>query len=60
MADTLDSVTSDRPYRKRAGFATARDEIARGSGTQYDPEVVAAFLGVPIEEWQAIREKTES
>ena len=60
VADTLDSVTSDRPYRKRAGFATARDEIARGSGTQYDPEVVAAFLGVPIEEWQAIREKTES
>ena len=60
VADTLDAVTSDRPYSKRAGFATAKDEIARGSGTQYDPEVVAAFLRVPIEEWQAIRQMTES
>jgi len=59
VADTLDAMTSDRPYRKRVDFATAIDEISRGSGTQYDPEVVAAFLEVPIEEWEEIRRRTE-
>ena len=59
VADTLDAMTSDRPYHKREGFAAAKDAIARGSGTRYDPEVVAAFLRVPIEEWQGIHQRTE-
>jgi putative nucleotidyltransferase with HDIG domain len=59
VADTLDAVTSDRPYRKRASFTVANEEIVRGAGTQFDPDVVAAFLRVPIEEWQAIRQRAE-
>jgi len=55
VADTIDAITSDRPYRKRRGFQEAREEIARCAGTQFDPEVVAAFLRVPIEEWEEIQ-----
>jgi response regulator RpfG family c-di-GMP phosphodiesterase len=44
VADTLDAITSDRPYRKGASFTAAIEEIARCSGTQFDPEVVRAFL----------------
>ena len=43
IADTLDAITSDRPYRKAASFPEARAEIARCSGTQFDPACVEAF-----------------
>ena len=38
VADTLDAITSDRPYRKAATFAAARLEIKRCAGTQFDPK----------------------
>ncbi len=44
VADTLDAITSDRPYRKACGFDLARaKEILRCSGTQFDPAVVEVF-----------------
>jgi response regulator RpfG family c-di-GMP phosphodiesterase len=43
VADTLDAMTSDRPYRAALDWQTAVDEIAMLGGTQFDPEVVAAF-----------------
>lgn len=44
VIDTLDAITSDRPYRKGASFEQARDEIASMSGIQFDPLAVRAFL----------------
>ncbi len=44
IADTLDAITSDRPYRRAASFPEARAEIARCAGTQFDPACVEAFL----------------
>jgi len=44
VADAFDAMTSDRPYRKALLPEMARDEIVRHSGTQFDPEVVQAFL----------------
>jgi len=44
VIDTLDAITSDRPYRKANTFEQARDEIVRMSGTQFDPVAVQAFL----------------
>jgi HD-GYP domain-containing protein (c-di-GMP phosphodiesterase class II) len=44
VIDTLDAITSDRPYRKAGTFEDARDEIVRMSGTQFDPIAVQAFL----------------
>lgn len=55
VADTLDAMTSDRPYRKALPYSTAREEIIRESGRQFDPEVVKAFLLVPEQVWEKIR-----
>lgn len=59
IADTLDAITSDRPYRKGLGFAQARAEIARCSGTQFDPAIVAVFLRMPLDLWSDIRKQVE-
>jgi putative nucleotidyltransferase with HDIG domain len=55
VADTLDAMTSDRPYRAAMSFAEARAEIIRFSGKQFDPEVVKVFLSVPDARWQQVR-----
>ncbi|HLX20748.1 MAG TPA: HD domain-containing phosphohydrolase [Gaiellaceae bacterium] len=43
VADTLDAMTSDRPYRDALDWAVARDVIVTESGRQFDPDVVDAF-----------------
>jgi putative nucleotidyltransferase with HDIG domain len=43
VADVYDSLTSDRPYRKAMSPFDARDIIVKGSETEFDPRVVAAF-----------------
>jgi len=50
VADALDAMTSDRPYRKAMPWEAAREEIIRHIGTQFDPAVVEAFL-VTYEDW---------
>jgi putative nucleotidyltransferase with HDIG domain len=55
IADALDAITSDRPYRKAQSFKAAYDEILRCRGTQFDPEVVDAFRSIDEEEWLALR-----
>jgi cyclic di-GMP phosphodiesterase len=55
IADSLDAITSDRPYRKAASFACAREEVRRGAGTQFDPKVVAIFLSIPEDTWEQMR-----
>lgn len=59
IADTMDAITSDRPYRKGRPLQVAKDEIKRCSGTQFDPDLVKAFLSVRDEEWQEIRRRVE-
>ena len=44
VADVYDSLTSDRPYRKAMSPFEAKEIIAKGSGTDFDPKVVEAFL----------------
>jgi putative nucleotidyltransferase with HDIG domain len=55
VADALDAITSDRPYRKARSFEAAREEILRCSGTQFDPGVVEVFLKTPNELWHELR-----
>ena len=43
VADTLDAMTSDRPYRRRGSWEAAGAEIVAQSGRQFDPVVVEAF-----------------
>lgn len=59
VADTLDAITSNRPYRPAADFDTAAREILRCSGSQFDPAVVAAFFRIPKPRWQALRAQAE-
>src|SRR5436190_1276763 len=55
VADTLDAITSDRPYRAAQTVQAARHEISRFSGTQFDPKVVKAFLAMPARIWEELR-----
>jgi putative nucleotidyltransferase with HDIG domain len=54
LADTLDAITSDRPYRRALPFETGLDVIRRESGRLFDPQVVRVFLGIPSETWLTI------
>jgi putative nucleotidyltransferase with HDIG domain len=54
VIDAFDAITNDRPYRKGRPYQVARDEIIRGEGTQFDPEVVSAFLAVPESHWYSL------
>jgi len=57
VADALDAITSDRPYRRAQSYAAAREEISRWSGRQFDPAVVATYLSIGETVWQAIRQE---
>ncbi|MEN6311730.1 MAG: HD domain-containing phosphohydrolase [Acidobacteriota bacterium] len=52
LADTLDAITSDRPYRRGRPFETAMQEIGRAAGSQFDPAIVGVFLSVPSAAWR--------
>jgi putative nucleotidyltransferase with HDIG domain len=56
VVDTLDAMTSDRPYRKALSFDAAQREIRACSGTQFDPGVADAFLRIPTASWIAIHD----
>jgi ribonuclease P protein subunit RPR2 len=47
VADALDALTTDRPYRRAMPLAAARAVIELEAGTQFDPAVVAAFAALP-------------
>ncbi|VAX24143.1 hypothetical protein MNBD_NITROSPINAE01-1214 [hydrothermal vent metagenome] len=49
IADTLDAITSDRPYRRAGSFKQAKSEIIAGTGTQFDPVAVDLFLSLEHE-----------
>jgi HD-GYP domain-containing protein (c-di-GMP phosphodiesterase class II) len=44
VADALDAITSDRPYRRARRWTDAGRELVQQSGKQFDPEVVRAFV----------------
>lgn len=46
VADSYDAMTTDRPYRKALSQSSAVCEMVSCSGTQFDPEVVNAFIEV--------------
>lgn len=56
IADSLDAMVSDRPYRRALPMSHARQEIKRCSGSQFDPEVVKVFLSIPEQHWIELRE----
>ena len=51
IMDTLDAMTSDRPYRAALPFSTVAEEVMRRAGTQFDPEITKVFLAAPASTW---------
>jgi putative nucleotidyltransferase with HDIG domain len=60
VADTLDAITSNRPYRAAQTLQAAREEIERWSGRQFDPEVVRTFLSMPENIWGDLRKEIDA
>jgi len=59
VADTLDAITSDRPYRPAQSLTAARIEIEKWSGRQFDPEIVKAFLSMDENIWPDLRKEVD-
>jgi len=55
VADTLDALTTNRPYRQASTIAQARVIIVQGGGTHFDPDVVDVFRSLPDEAIERIR-----
>ena len=56
VADALDALTSDRPYRRGTRFSRAREEIRAHAGSQFDPAVVDALDTIPDARFAALRD----
>lgn len=50
IADAFDAMTSQRVYRKELSIEQALEELKRGTGQQFDPVSVKAFLDIPVED----------
>lgn len=60
IIDTYDAMTSKRPYKEALPIATARAEIERCAGTQFDPRIVKEFLRIADEDLIDARAHVES
>jgi putative nucleotidyltransferase with HDIG domain len=54
VADAFDAMTSERPYRPPFGYEEAAAELGRCAGTQFDPDIVRAFLREPRARLEAV------
>jgi response regulator RpfG family c-di-GMP phosphodiesterase len=60
IIDTYDAMTSKRPYKEALPIATARAEIERCAGSQFDPRIVKEFLRIADEDLIEARARVES
>jgi len=58
LADTLDAMTSDRPYRKALPFREVIAEVKRCRGSQFDPSIADTFLAIPQGLWEEAGRKS--
>lgn len=54
VADTLDALMSERPYKKAGPYEEACELIRQNSGIHFDPKAVQAFLSIPPERWHEL------
>jgi putative nucleotidyltransferase with HDIG domain len=58
IADTIDAITSDRPYRKGRSLEEAFGEVEKCAGTQFDPQLVEVALSIPKADWLEAKRNT--
>lgn len=58
LADTVDAMTTSRPYRDGLSLAQVRDEIRRVSGKQFDPQICQKLLAPA--NWKLLTEEVAS
>jgi HD-GYP domain-containing protein (c-di-GMP phosphodiesterase class II) len=54
VCDAYEAITNDRPHRAAMQDGEARRRITESAGTQFDPDVVRAFLNIDASEWVAL------
>jgi HD-GYP domain-containing protein (c-di-GMP phosphodiesterase class II) len=59
IANTLEVITSGRPYRPARTLEAAREEIEKWSGRQFDPKIVRVFLAIPDSVWRDLRSEID-
>lgn len=57
VADCIEAMTTDRPYRQAMTFEEVAQELAKLSGAQFDPAVVEAFFKIPADEWTRLQSR---
>ena len=60
IADTLDAIRTDRPYRPGRSLAVAKEEIRAWAGRQFDPKIVEVFLNMPDNIWEDLRKEIDA
>src|SRR5271167_1644174 len=60
VADTFNAITSDRPYRAAQSISSARREIQKHSGHQFDPDIVDTFISIPEQIWRSLRDEIDA
>jgi putative nucleotidyltransferase with HDIG domain len=59
VADAFDAMTSTRHYRLKLNLDNAKDQLLKGSGSQFDKQVVDMFIGVVINNFKAVMDEFE-
>jgi HD-GYP domain-containing protein (c-di-GMP phosphodiesterase class II) len=60
VADALEVITSNRPYRAAKPVAIARKEIQDRAGQEFDPRVVKSFMEWPQDVWTDLRKEVDA
>lgn len=60
LADSFDAMSSNRTYRSKRPIAQVLEEIRRCAGSQFDPELVPAFVSLDFREYERLRTEHES
>ncbi len=54
VVDALDAMTHARPHRAARSLAEALEEVRKGAGARFDPDVVGAALAISADRWQEL------
>lgn len=59
VADAIDAITSQRPYREALPFEIASEQLHESSGIQFDPEIINLFFSVDLSYWEKEKVKID-